>query len=492
VADYTPNVDYSSRDYTSIRADLINNIQYFAPQWKSRDSNDFGIVLLELFAYMGDLMSFYIDRVANEAFLATATQRDSVLSIAEVLGYTPNQAIPAQVELSFTNNNAEKSVVVPVKLQVTTASVSASGTSPVFFETSNVVPITIEAGDTVVIEAEEGYSVTGEVLTSSFPGYAAQKYELREQNIHVDSLEIYVEDIPYTRVTNLLEYDSTDAVYASSTYSDGTTIVTFGDGVAGRIPQVNSEITANYRVIMGAAGNVPANTINYIVSSYTYEDETEGAGLVVTNQFPSADGSDAESTESIRLNAPKTMLTVNRAVTLSDYSSLAIQVDGVGKAISEALVFTNVNVYVGLDGTPGVDDLGDPTTLWNEVADDVATQIKFKSSPGISVSVLPPVMVPVTIGINLFINEAYKQASVAKVVSDSIASLLSYQNVNFNQRVTMQSIAAVINRIPGVDYSTITDLYGHEDVSGMADVQCEVNEIPYLDTLDIVASGGIV
>ena len=65
---YVPQVDYTSRDFLSISSDMKALIANFAPQWTSRDSSDFGIVLIELFSYMGDLLNYSIDRAANESF----------------------------------------------------------------------------------------------------------------------------------------------------------------------------------------------------------------------------------------------------------------------------------------------------------------------------------------------------------------------------------------------------------------------------------------
>ena len=109
---YIPTVDYTSRDYASIRQDLINIIPTFAPNWTNRDPADFGMTLLELFSYIGDILNYYIDRSANEAFITTASQRENVLSLARVLGYTPTDNTAATVTLTFKNSTASP-ITVP-------------------------------------------------------------------------------------------------------------------------------------------------------------------------------------------------------------------------------------------------------------------------------------------------------------------------------------------------------------------------------------------
>src|SRR6185369_4828268 len=71
-------IDYLARDYNSFRQALIDLIPAKLPEWTDRSEADFGIVLIELFAYMADILSYYQDRVANEAFLNTEQERRSV------------------------------------------------------------------------------------------------------------------------------------------------------------------------------------------------------------------------------------------------------------------------------------------------------------------------------------------------------------------------------------------------------------------------------
>ena len=85
--DLTTNVvlDYTSRDFTAIRAQLVGLARGIMPEWTTvGEPSDFGTLLLELFAYLGDVMHFYIDRTASEAFLGTAVRRQSVLYIADM------------------------------------------------------------------------------------------------------------------------------------------------------------------------------------------------------------------------------------------------------------------------------------------------------------------------------------------------------------------------------------------------------------------------
>jgi hypothetical protein len=112
VAPITP-IDYTSRDYASLREDLIKAVQLRIPQWTADDPTDFGLAIVEAFAYMGDIMSYYIDRAANETFLSTATQRESISAIAKTLGYFPASARSSSVRLKVYNAGQTRARVIP-------------------------------------------------------------------------------------------------------------------------------------------------------------------------------------------------------------------------------------------------------------------------------------------------------------------------------------------------------------------------------------------
>ena len=137
------SVDYTSRDYYSIREDLVNLVKQRVNQsgirkWTGDDPSDFGVALIEAFAYVGDLTNYYIDRIANETYLPTATQRKSIINLASLYGYTPSGFRAATLEVTFANTYS-----VPV------TSVSGSGTVITYTAPGHIV----EEGDLVTITA---------------------------------------------------------------------------------------------------------------------------------------------------------------------------------------------------------------------------------------------------------------------------------------------------------------------------------------------------
>jgi len=96
------NVNYLSKDFDSIKRDLIDYLQrYFPDDYQDFNEASGGMAIIELLAYVGDMMSFYIDRQVNEGFLDRAIERKNIFSLAQNLGYQPKFARPAVVNLSM-------------------------------------------------------------------------------------------------------------------------------------------------------------------------------------------------------------------------------------------------------------------------------------------------------------------------------------------------------------------------------------------------------
>ena len=94
-------IDYLSKDYPSFRQALLDFISARVPGWIERSEADLGMMLLELFAYTADNLSYMQDRVANEAYLVTATQRRSVAGHLQLIGYQMDEGASAHTWLQF-------------------------------------------------------------------------------------------------------------------------------------------------------------------------------------------------------------------------------------------------------------------------------------------------------------------------------------------------------------------------------------------------------
>ena len=98
-----PVIDYTGRDYEGVLRALREQVPRKLPEWKDfANEADFGNVMLELFAHVADILSYYQDRVANESFLSTAVTRRSVIEHLRLIGYRMRTAAPAATTLTIT------------------------------------------------------------------------------------------------------------------------------------------------------------------------------------------------------------------------------------------------------------------------------------------------------------------------------------------------------------------------------------------------------
>jgi hypothetical protein len=354
---YIPQIDYVSRDYTAILTDLTAIAKQFNPTWSVSDPTDIGVALLETFAYLGDILSFYTDRMASEGFLGTASQRASVLQIASMLGYTPTPSSAASVSLTLTNNNTSGTLIIPAGTQVASTTVVDGQSTQVIFELDSAVSVAF--GATVSATATQGVTTTDEALGVS-NGTPGQVFKIAQPGVVINSsgsnITVKVGGVQYTYSSSLVDNNPYDSAFTTTMDADGYTYIVFGDGVGGRIPPASYAITATYRVGVGSAGNIAANSLakNTLTGSYNVTIAQVGTGT---------GGADQESTDSIRVNAPRALRTLRRAVSLKDYAYLALQVSGVSKSSADSSVWSNVNLYIAPFNSSAVNTYGPFTNI---------------------------------------------------------------------------------------------------------------------------------
>tara|TARA_R110000851_G_scaffold223610_1_gene376492 strand:+ start:12223 stop:14025 length:1803 start_codon:yes stop_codon:yes gene_type:complete len=97
-----PLIDYTSRDFNSIKEDLVDYAKrYYPNSFKDFSESGFGPLMLDTTAYIGDILSFYLDYSVNESFLDTAIEYDNVIKLGRQMGYRFNPAASSVGEAIF-------------------------------------------------------------------------------------------------------------------------------------------------------------------------------------------------------------------------------------------------------------------------------------------------------------------------------------------------------------------------------------------------------
>lgn len=354
--------DYTSRDYFSIKQDLLARAETILPEWTSRDSSDFGMLLVDLWAYMGDVLHYYVDRAAREAFLNTATQRESILAIASLLDYIPTGRRPATASIVLNAANSAATDANPIlipkntrfiaqPLLETADSVIFTSNTPIGFNTTgaDVVGYTMYPKATPI-----SLSLTeGEVFTESFTsnGQISQRYTLSVTGVVETSVSVAVAegiggaDVQYSRVSRFIDATNSDKVFVTQLASDDSMTVVFGNNVYGKIPTTNAVVTITYRRSRGSAGNVDAGAITEFESLTNIYGPPYDGIVITPNVNRALGGVDSESIISLQANIPASFRSQDRAVSIQDYEDLVLRVPGIVK--SKATVVTGATAKTG-------------------------------------------------------------------------------------------------------------------------------------------------
>ena len=355
-------IDYTSRDFAALKADLVDLIKERTnTTWDPTDYSDLGNVLVETFAYMGDIMSHYLDRIANETTIDTAIQRKTLLSFAKLYDYVISGPTPATVNVTFTNIS-NNTLDIPAGTQVM-APLSFGEYSEVYFETTTSATA-IVPGASITLPCQEGKTVNTDkpdLIDSTFnialpanlgtsDGRATQSFTIPESGIVNNSITVYVgQGVAFGNwryVDNLFESGPSDRVFTTSPNEDGTIDVVFGDNVNGSIPPSGQLISATYKVSVGSAGNIKSLSVTELTFFPGNLDPQITSYFTVSNSAPASGVADGDDTVNIKNKIKSAVYTRRRAVTLEDFSYLANLAEGVGKSSASSSVYTNVNLYI--------------------------------------------------------------------------------------------------------------------------------------------------
>ena len=237
------NVNYTSKDFSTIKADLIEYTKsYFPDTYKDFNETSPGMMLIELSSYVGDVLSYYIDYNYKENLLATATEKRNVRRLSEFLGYkTPNKT-PSVVKLKVTTTIDANSDGTPNYGQAPSSidsglQIASSIDSQILFETTGEIDFTSSGSGDPAISAPsldsngeaESYTLTrhvravsGKTKSKSFTITSPTKFlelDLGEDNV--------VEVLSCTDSSALtwyeVDYLAQEKVLQETHYSDDTT-----------------------------------------------------------------------------------------------------------------------------------------------------------------------------------------------------------------------------------------------------------------------------
>ena len=333
------SINVSELDFDSIKSNMIKYFKRDDSPFKDWNFEGSGLnTILDVLAYNTHYNAMLAHMSINETFLDTAQLRSSVVSNAKLLGYVPNSynAPKAVINVSFApkaGSTPNKFIILPKGSKFSSI---LNGTNYIFS--------TVESHQLVYDAAINRYIGTVSIYEGVF---RTQKYQvnssLQYPDYVIDSVNVDISKISVrvyangdsSNYTVFNKFESFDVISADNPLyfiqenTLGRYEISFGDGRFGKKPNNLSVIEVEYFITNGSAAN-GCTLFNYIgglsledirdsvistplVSVYTDESE---------KTYSASGGTEKESLDSIRFNAPLAYVAQNRAVTINDYASI--------------------------------------------------------------------------------------------------------------------------------------------------------------------------
>ena len=386
-------------------------------------------VLLDVLAYNTHYNALYNNLTINEMFLDSARKRNSIVSLAKMIGYTPRSAACASATVTVIVTNGESgpsNLTIPAYSQFNT---QVNGSTLTFF---NRGTMTVNADGNVYtfvgLELTEGTPVTNRITVAS-----GTKFIIPNVDVDLNTLSVRVQENssssvyePYTRSDSIVNVLSDTKAYWVKEIDDGYYEVTFGDDIIGKALSTGNVVHLDYFVSSKTIANGARN--------FTYNGSTliSGASVSVVTTSQAAGGSDKEEDESIRWNAPRFYASQNRAVTPDDYKAL------IYNAVPEA---ASVSVWGGEDNNPPVygktficvkpKSATKLTTLQKSAI--ISSVLQQRSVVSVIPEIVDPEYINIALNVTVYYNDQETVRSSTDIETIVRAAILQYNDLDLQR-----------------------------------------------------------
>ena len=311
---------------------------------------------------------------------------------------------------------------------------------------ANVAPAThgetVEAilGDGNGSQANQQYTLTQAPLTYVSAATPSGR---------ASTLEVRVNDIRWDEADTLYKAALDEHSFETMQDDDAITTVRFGDGVEGaRLPGGTANVRAKYRKGLGVAGNLASGKLATLLSRPLGVSE-------VVNPEPATGGEDAETLDKARDNAPLTVLTLDRAVSIADYTNFSRAFAGIDKAHALWIPAGPARgVFVTIAGVEGAEVPVGSTTYSN-----LLTALTDYGDPLMPIRLANYTDARFHARIAVLVDDAYEEEKVLDAVNTALTGHFSFAERAFGQTVSVDEVAAVAKAVDGVIAVHVSQLY---------------------------------
>jgi hypothetical protein len=400
-------------------------------EFKDYDFEGSGLsALLDVLAYNTHYLGFNANMLANEMFLDSSQLRSSVVSHAKTLGYTTRSARAAKAVINVYLNTTNTSATMPAGT-VFTASIDEESYQFVNIQSA----VAYNNGSTIPfnnLSVYEGSFVSTRYTTDT--QNVEQRFLINDSRADTTTLTVKVQNsssdsftATYVLATDIAALTSTSNVYFLQEVEDGKFEIYFGDGILGNAVEDGNIIILDYVVTNKGVGN-GATTL-------TSSAAIDGVNSVnVATVSPSAGGSEPETIQSIKYNAPLDYASQGRCVTSEDYKTYVKQLFPNTQAVS---VWGGENgSYNGVTGVSDVAEYGKvfisvKSTTGLNLNEVQKAQLITDLAPYTVASISPVVVDPSPLNLILGVNFKY-DSNATTSTKEELESLVSSTVTNYN------------------------------------------------------------
>jgi len=443
----------SDLDFDAIKTNLKTFLQS-QTQFQDYDFEGSGLsILIDLLSYNTHYMAYLANMSTNELYLDSADIRNNIVSLAKMLGYTPNSPRAPRASIDVVVNNGSGTSITMAK--GTTFVSNVNGTSYQYLTNEDITTTPVDGVYTFSnVALYEGTLVKFKYTVDETD--VDQKFVIPSANADTSTLKVIVQNsasdttsATYSLSSGYSGVSSTTQAYFIQETTDGKFEVYFGDGVTGQ-KLVNGNVVILEYVVTNKEVSNGANTFDLQGSVGGFTDVT------ITTNSNSQGGAEAEDNESVKFNAPLNFAAQDRAVTTTDYETLvkgiypnALSVSAWGGEDDETPRYGIVKIAI---------KAASGSTLTDQTKLDIVNGLKKYNVA----SVKPEIVDPETTSILLTSNIKYDAKSTTKsattLKSDVINTITTYNTG------TLQKFDGVFR------HSKLTGLIDNTDASILSNI----------------------
>lgn len=435
------------RSFNDIKAKLISELRLQIPEITDYSEGNIFVIIISIFAAIAEVIHYYIDNMAREAFLPTARRYSSLYKHAKLVDYHIKSAIPATVDVVLYKNDDTpigQDITIPLNTEFT------SSDGKTWISTKTVIWYKDSYYVTVPLVQQKSVGVPDRIQLGNIlsPDSIIYITDIPSDQKYVEgSMNLYINDEPWILVDTFAYSSSRDKVYKVEIDEQTRPYIKFGDGQFGMKPEYyNATIEASYSLTYGSAGNIATNNFTTVPQDIQVIDNK----ITINNVIPATGGSDYETFNMLKNHIPLSIKTLGVAITKEDFEAIAKMVGGVDKAYANYVCGRYVEIYITPDGG------GEASSALLDSVEKIISKSKVITT---SIEVLSTHKSQVFLDITITGKKSFKSNDISNQVKKALTIVYDYNNSDINKPVRLSDIYALIDNQSMVDYLTINKLY---------------------------------